>query len=72
MSSLAHQFMEEIPSDDPEDNDEDSTEEEEEDSDELYLPDDSDLEVDDHEDGEGEVQTATYKLRQDTSPVDEK
>lgn len=69
MSSLAHQFMEEIPSDDPEDNDEDSTEEE--DSDELYLPDDSDLEVDDDEDGEGEVQTATYKLRQD-KPVDEK
>lgn len=33
--------MEEIPSDDPEDNDKDSTEEEEEDSDELYLPDDS-------------------------------
>lgn len=38
----------------------------------LYLPDDSVLEVDDDEDGEGEVQTATYKLRQDTAPMDEK
>lgn len=72
ISSLSHQVMEDIPSDELEDNDEDSTEEEEEDSDELYLPDDSDLEVDDDEDGEGEVQTATYKLRQDTAPMDEK
>lgn len=72
ISSLSHQVMEDIQSDEPEDNDEDSTEEEDEDSDELYLPDDSDLEVDDDEDGEGEVQTATYKLRQDTAPVDEK
>lgn len=70
MASLSVQFMEEISSDDPEDNDKYSNEEEEEDSEELYLSDDSDLEVDD--DGEGEVQTATYKLRQDTSPVDEK
>lgn len=38
-----------IHSDDPEDNDEDSTVNVQEDSDEFYLPDDSDLEVDDDE-----------------------
>lgn len=64
--------MEELPSDETKYNDEDFTEDLVEDSDELHLPDDSDFEVDDDKDSEGEVQTATYKLRQNIAPVDEK
>ncbi|XP_062610016.1 uncharacterized protein LOC134271813 [Saccostrea cucullata] len=50
-----------------------SDSEDKEESDDLYIPTDgSDLEADDDEDGEGEVQATTVKLRQDVSPVEEK
>lgn len=64
--------MEDILSDEFEDNDEDLIEEEDEDLDEFYFLDDFDFEVDDDEDGEGEVQMVIYKLRQDIVFVDEK